>query len=225
MTGFAALFRYMTDDPYFNTPCSRPRILTQTGAIMKKKLIAYTLLLFIPFSHSCTKRNPSTLPQASQTGANFFACLINGKVFTNGGSVFTGVNLMASYTHTYRTPLLPDSPARDPSGWQLLVTGTDQRNTCKITQITLELDSIPATEGETYPLVAAGGGRASARHNRFACDSINHFDSTRFPQSGALHITRLDTAMRIMSGVFNYTVVDDYGIAIVVTDGRFDIKY
>jgi len=45
------------------------------------------------------------------------------------------------------------------------------------------------------------------------------------PKSGAFNITKLDTVNNIMSGIFSFTLYDNSGDSVIVTDGRFDLTY
>ncbi|MEJ7914030.1 MAG: hypothetical protein WKF70_12800 [Chitinophagaceae bacterium] len=68
---------------------------------MLKLSAAFLLLLTVLFSFQCRKSKSELeqLPPATQTGAETFGCLVNGKAFKPKGSPFGGPILSASYQH------------------------------------------------------------------------------------------------------------------------------
>jgi hypothetical protein len=112
---------------------------------MKRKFFSLIFFCFALVNFTCKKHsvNPvDTLPPATQTGANTFGCLINGKAFTPGGSSFSGPNLTATYEYLI---------SGTPNGYSFNVGAGDLRNTCNVTGIGFGFDSLSINTG-TYPL-------------------------------------------------------------------------
>lgn len=181
---------------------------------MKKLLLACTLFSLLV---SCSENdNPmaasqqmeeemqeqmATLPDATQTGAGTFGCLVNGEVFTEDDDAFNTVYAEAGGNFFFITGAFnPDGPVR---------------------QIRLEANQNTIEEGMTYPLgVAAPGGY-------FA--EVLFFDSETPPttgmDAGTMTITRLDPANNIVSGTFSFDILDNQGELVEIREGRFDQIY
>ena len=97
------------------------------------------LLLFTFSQCKKLKNNPvDELPPETQTGANTFGCLVDGKAFTPGGSSLSGPNKGAVYQY-----LIPGTP----NGYTFAVSGTDKRNPENITSVGFGFDSIRISSG------------------------------------------------------------------------------
>lgn len=143
----------------------------------------------------------ATLPDATQTGAGTFGCLVNGEVFTEDDDAFNTVYAEAGGNFFFITGAFnPDGPVR---------------------QIRLEANQNTIEEGVTYPLgVAAPGGY-------FA--EVLFFDSETPPttgmDAGTMTITRLDPANNIVSGTFSFDILNNQGELVEIREGRFDQIY
>jgi hypothetical protein len=119
---------------------------------MKRKILSIIFLCFAAINFTCKKHsvNPvDTLPPATQTGANTFGCLINGKAFTPGGSSLSGPNLAAIYEY-----IIPNTP----NGYTFAVSATDKRNPCNITGVGFGFDSVSMNPG-VYQLQLRADGQ------------------------------------------------------------------
>ena len=181
---------------------------------MKKLLLACTLFsLLLSCSEDDTtmaasqqmeeemQEQMAILPDATQTGAGTFGCLVNGEVFTEDDDAFNTVYAEAGGNFFFITGAFNlDGPVR---------------------QIRLEANQNTIEEGMTYPLgVAAPGGY-------FA--EVLFFDSETPPttgmDAGTMTITRLDPANNIVSGTFSFDILDNQGELVEIREGRFDQIY
>ncbi|NAY90638.1 hypothetical protein GTQ34_01790 [Muricauda sp. JGD-17] len=170
---------------------------------MKKLLIAllpFYLLAFNACSNDDKPENPvDALPPITQTGENTFACLINGKPF------FSSYKRSASY-----------------SGNSFGVRGS-RRDDLGLRTVSIRgLDIEPISEGK-YLLQSEGNGKISGIYLIGGGLTLDAVTTDEAP--GLLTITRFDLEEFIVSGTFEFTVVDDDGNLYEITDGRFDLKF
>jgi hypothetical protein len=168
----------------------------------------------------CKKDNNNTnpvdqLPPATQTGANTFGCLINGKAFTPGGSALSGPDLFSFYQY-----LIPNTPA----GYDFDVSATDKRNSCNVTGISFGFDSVSMNVG-TYRLQLGKNGQGGGRISKGICNGNSGVYNTDDSIGGQLTLTRFDLTYQIASGTFWFNVLDNNGDTIKITDGRFDVHF
>jgi len=188
------------------------------------KPVTYLLLvftLFVLITSSCKKYNGSSLPPATQTGANTFGCLINGKVFTpGGGDGLSGGNLGAIFEYAYITPGI-----RNPTGFVFAVSGVDERNSCNVTSIGFGFDSVIIPEQNSYILQTRKAGSGGGQYVYGTCSGVSEEFMTSDLVTGQLYITRFDETNQIASGTFWFNVLGNNGDTIKITDGRFDVHF
>jgi hypothetical protein len=166
---------------------------------------------------SCKKNKPAKpktelekLPPITQTGANTFGCLLNGKAFTPGGGGILYRVLKVQYDPTFE-------------GGKLGITAERVFKNSNSIYINIAGDSIN-TVG-TYPLFY------KSRYMVYYVNSENHCEfSTSTPPSltfisGNMKITKFDKNTRIISGTFEFKVLPFMCDTIIATDGRFDVNY
>ena len=145
------------------------------------------------------------LPAASQTGANTFGCLLNGKVWLPKG--FNGTsNLSLSYDPTFNKGAFDLRSYRYPD------------NSTRVQYVILALDSLSATG--FYPV------EDIHQDVQFSDSNTCHyysFDST-VHRTGAITITKFDLMKGIISGTFLFNLSKTGCDSIKVTEGRFDVK-
>jgi hypothetical protein len=188
---------------------------------MKRKILSIIFVCFAVINFTCKKHsvNPvDTLPPATQTGANTFGCLINGKAFTPGGSSFSPPHLFSYYQNAY--PTISNAYVFD-------VSAGDLRNTCNITGITFGVDSVISLQPGIYKLGADKANQGGGGYNREICNGgsgagVYH---TNDSIGGQLTITRFDLTYQIASGTFWFNVLDNNGDTVKITDGRFDVRF
>jgi len=179
-----------------------------------KKLL---LLLTIISSFSCcnndddnTPTNPiDQLPPATQTGEQTFGCLINGEPF-----------------------IPPSFGSNSPSAFYQFVDGaytlgingsTGGGNTTKFIIIQgLDVDQLIETN---YLLESENSDKFSAIYSFGGGNIIPQTLITEDENAGTLTITNFDQDNFIISGTFEFTVLDSNGNNINITNGRFDMNY
>jgi len=187
-----------------------------------KRLLSFltVLLLFICLSSSSCKKDKSKnpidqLPPETQTGANTFGCLVDGKVFKPAGSGLSGPNLAGTYQYIGNT---------DPYGYVFAVSGTNKKDPDNITGVAFVFDSVEMKVG-VYPLVQRKNGqgmgqyRIDQRNGQFSQYYTNNI------VTGVLNLKKFDLTNQIASGTFWFNAINDKGDTVKVTDGRFDIRF
>jgi hypothetical protein len=185
---------------------------------MKRKFfLIVSLLFFISITVSnCKKEKPSnTLPPITQTGANTFGCKINGTVWVPyfQCAAFTGPcsEMQTNFLHPNVNSFLPLT-------FQLLVRRSNK------------VDNEGGFVIANFSVGQPSASTISQTGNVFdslniSCDYNNHtyvyYGFSGFAQHAGNNfiITKLDTVNKIMSGTFNFKLID-YPDSIIVTDGR-----
>jgi hypothetical protein len=189
---------------------------------MKNKNFILLILLSWIGLYACKKDPPpnvypppvdyTKLPPETQTGANTFGCLVDGKVWVP------------------RVPLLAVT-YQDISALISEKNGTGSGGvSCNLVDLETQQDnSLSLTIGKTLfetgkfcdPLIGVG--------MQFKDTNGKWYQSNYHHQSqNCVTITRFDTTNNIISGTFNFVVYDDtihIERKIVISDGRFDVKY
>lgn len=179
------------------------------------RLLFLFLMATITIMVGCKKEDSlqdelSKLPPATQTGANTFGCLINGKVFVPKGYNGTG------------TP----NPNRQ---IDIGLSGLPYFN---ITAS--QLDKEHVSQGNIFISV----GHITGSGEYFYPDDFNFlagwkplgncgiiaFDTTIYKWGYAI-LTKYDLTNRIISGIFNFKYKTLTCDTVYVTDGRFDFKF
>jgi hypothetical protein len=178
---------------------------------MKYLLIA-TALAFI----TCCKKTDSLdaelakLPPITQTGANTFGCLVNGKAVTPNSSC---INC---------PPPLEGGYDPSPNGQFSLRCYFDNGNK----SIGFGLDSI-FTYKNFIALDSVNKNTRVGIYNGFAPDSCKWVATVfNFKKiNGRFNLTKVDIPSRIFSGTFDFTINTQNCGNYEVTNGRFDYKF
>ena len=179
---------------------------------MKKYLLIATALAFT----MCCKKTDSLdaelakLPPITQTGANTFGCLVNGKAVTPNSSCLGC------------PPPLEGGYDPSPNG-QFSLTCYYSNGT---KAIIIGLDSIFSYSN--YNIINLSNRNVRVSHfNRSVVDScqfIGSLDSFK-SISGNINLTRVDVPNGVFSGTFEFTIdTKDCGY-YKITNGRFDYKF
>ena len=176
-----------------------------------KKLL---LLLLTTFTLSCCDKDddkPKTelekLPPSTQTGAQTFGCLIDGKAFvppkfgTNSPGAFYQF-VGGAYTLS-------------------IYGSTDGGSNLK--SINIGCLDMPLIQETNYLLKEELVNNYFGEYN--IGGGITFSGATTTAYQGILIITRFDPTNFIISGTFEFTVLDDNGHEIKITNGRFDMQY
>jgi hypothetical protein len=183
------------------------------------KNISHVFLSFLfvtVFTFSkCKKENEEAqLPPVTTVGAMTFGCKVDGKVFVpRDGRGKPG--LFPTYT------FLGNGPG---GGWYLNIPATNWVPAAPEGLI-IGTDSLLVSENTTYEFKLSDTylrikGTASANYSN-GSDVYPKLNS----ESGSLFISKFDPVNRILSGTFSFTGTNTNGKKVIVTDGRFDIKF
>ena len=182
---------------------------------MKTKLPLYLALLLLTQCSKC-KNDPapadpaSQLPPPTQTGANTFGCLINGQPYTPKGNNGTS-NLYILYDSSFRGGALGIQTYR--------IDGSRRQY--------LSIDTAPVTSIGVYSFIRPTGvctaNYADTPGASSGCNLI-YSDQDVAYRSGYLEITKFDTRARIISGTFNFKLLQPGCDTLKIIQGRFDAK-
>jgi hypothetical protein len=159
------------------------------------------------------------------TGENTFSCRVNGQIwlpfkkpqFLDGGEPPLSAFL----------EMPPNTP------FQNLIIGATRIRSDNISKefessssISIRIDSI-YTPG-IYPVNFFNADSTmrlwDTRRTIISTNGMKSKDGYHGQGSGQVHITTLDTANKIVSGTFNFTVPRTDGSNLNITEGRFDLK-
>src|SRR5579875_2239688 len=177
---------------------------------MKNYLTALAALMVIA---GC-KKEASDLPAATQTGANTFGAMVNGKTWApqGFGVVHTAPLLEAHYVNAHRDVLI------------------NARNfASEPTETEFEIYLQQVTQPGTYWLNSntAHSPDQSASYGYYIKRKLMPDNEwiTNATFTGRVDITYTDTVNHIVSGTFSFDAINMYGNAdtLHVTDGRFDV--
>jgi hypothetical protein len=179
-----------------------------------KKQVFYILLLWLCLASGCDwfrRKNPEPqLPPETQTGANTFGCLVNGKIWLPEGfpGPLVGPNFEVVYDPNYKGGTLNVSVYRATSG--------DIESSMALAGY--EISQIPVTYSLDSPTNDA------KRMAVFSSNSCDYYDAPDLYRKGTLTITRLDLQQGIVSGRFEFVLAKQGCDTLKVTQGRFDKK-
>ncbi|MCA6421187.1 MAG: hypothetical protein IM568_00035 [Flavobacterium sp.] len=173
------------------------------------------LLLLTTFTLSCCNKDddnkPKTelekLPLATQTGAQTFGCLIDGKAFVPPKFGTNAPNAFYQFVGGEYTLSIYGS--------------TDGGPTLK--SINIGCLDMPLIQETSYLLKEELTNNYFGEYNIGGGITFSGASTTAIP--GTLTITRFDPSNFIISGTFEFTVLDDNGAEIKITNGRFDMQY
>tara|TARA_B110000259_G_C13993077_1_gene393317 strand:- start:1078 stop:1617 length:540 start_codon:yes stop_codon:yes gene_type:complete len=172
------------------------------------------LLLTITLTLSCCKKdddqstNPiDQLPPATQTGEQTFGCLINGEAFVPPSFGSNSPSAFYQFVDGAYTLGISASKGGGNELESILLGALDVSNIVEANYLLKSEQS-----GNFLGKYLIGGGIIS---NSVTTDEI----------PGELVITKFDSENFIISGTFEFTVLDNDGQEIHITDGRFDMNY
>ena len=173
-----------------------------------------SLLLLLPFCWLLmTCKKDDGLPPETQTGANTFGCLVNGKKWipTGGAGLFSRIEPV--YGGLYDIPLNPrviaikvraNSPGRE--GMDIFVRAS------KVGEYIFNKSTLSINNDSKAENYAAYG------------DTEGRVYYTNPQATGKVIITKADTITGNVAGTFYFTARNPKGETIEVTKGRFDVK-
>ena len=177
-----------------------------------KALYRLTFLIAVLFT-ACSNDDDGNkapidqLPPATQTGEQTFGCLINGEAFIpkkigrgRPNAFYQFIDGKYTLGISARNELSPSSA--------IAIAGIELSSKIQEKQYNLISENIDNFSGV---FLQEGGFQLDA--------------STSDENPGTLFITKLDEENNIISGTFEFTVLDNEGKEINITEGRFDLKY
>lgn len=173
-------------------------------------------LLTVTLTLSCCNKNdddqPPTnpidlLPPATQTGAQTFGCLINGEVFIPPRF---GNNAPRAFYQFVD------------GGYTLSVYGSISGGP-NLKSINIGAIDVPPISETNYQLKSEESGNFIGKYNIGGGIVFQGITSDDMP--GNLTITNFDEDNFIISGIFEFIVLDNDGNEINITNGRFDMNY
>ncbi len=173
--------------------------------------VLFVAFLFLLTASECKKPkqltpdNPYGLPNATQTGANIFACRLNGQNWISKSSIFNlggGITKDTLYAHG-SNPISSTYYEQFDIAITDFVTG---RNFFMLNDTTRRFAKF-STNKPCF-LNASGYGIGYGKN-----------------YTGELSLTKVDTVNKILSGTFWFNIKTDYCDTLKITDGRFDIRY
>jgi len=183
---------------------------------MKHKLLLYLCLATLTQCSKC-KNDPAPadpaaqLPPATQTGANTFGCLVNGQPLTPKGNTGSS-NFDVVYNPGFRGGDLNIGAYRVGDGHRQYFS----------------ISAAPVTSTGVYSFTRPTGV-CTATYTDIpgtpnGCSVISSDQDVAY-RSGFLEITKFDTRARIISGTFNFKLLQAGCDTLKSTQGRFDAKF
>ncbi len=160
---------------------------------------------------SCSNHNDSKpvseiskLPPATQTGANTFGCLLDGKAFLPG-NYNNSTNCFYQFVD---------------GGYYFSVNANNINQDNYLISVGVGTNAKEIAQNGTYALE---GMIPSNAYGTYALEGIP--TRTNSTYTGELHITKLDSVHYIVSGTFWYDILDFQGNVHQIREGRFDFQY
>ncbi len=172
----------------------------------------FLLLFTLSLSLQCRKPKSELekLPPATQTGADKFGCLIDGKAFLPKGNPFGGPILSCAYQFVN-------------GGYYFQLKAFNNEGAVKY-GVGVFTDSLNIENGIKYTLKNRfTKAQASGIYSISNFGLVNYL--TNDINTGELKISKFDRINRIVSGTFWFDAIDKQGQKVEVREGRFDLKY
>jgi len=189
---------------------------------LMKSLKTYFLLSMacLLFACACTKEEIENLPPATQTGANTFGCLVNGKAFVSSKETYRSRDIPSSLIY----PLTLTKRYSEGGVVNNIRIEGRSFGTNKTGDIYIYIYDELSVEEKSYSTDVAEGF-SSFRPN-YSFMSVIHSGAIYYSQenSGSITLTRVDYENRIYSGTFSAELKHEDGRTIKITEGRFDIN-
>lgn len=179
-----------------------------------KQYLYLLIFISVSFFPGCKKNKPAIdqLPLATQTGAETFGCLVDGKAFKPKGDPFGGPILSCAHQYINGSHSFQLHAKQDVDD-DLLSIGIFS-NGLAISQGMIIILYEPDVKGKGYGL-----------HGKYTPEGLGSLYDTQSSGTGELHITRFDETKRIISGTFWFDGINDNGEKVQVREGRFDMHY
>ncbi|MES2777718.1 MAG: DUF6252 family protein [Bacteroidota bacterium] len=160
----------------------------------------------------CKKDSVEDLPPETQTGANTFGCLVDGKVFIPKGDPFGGPVKKAQYQFLNGKQEfgISGSLKQDDVSGSLILIGGDS--------ITLSVNTFDLTKPNT-------NGRYFGAYTTISLINPDDNYFTNEINRGQLVVKKFDMVNQIVSGTFWFDAKNANGKIVQVREGRFDMPF
>jgi hypothetical protein len=196
----------------------RSYISLSNALFMKNIFLLFAILFVFLFYTGCKKSSPAkVLPPITQTGANTFACKINGQVWVpyyHCDSYCMGcVELDYNIHPVYSISMFPLRLSLQAGKSENPYSGIFSIGPASLRGLTMEDLSYIYKVGNVFDSLGID----------FITNSGYYTPQYDNPDN-IFQITKLDTTNKIISGIFGFTLYTSPTDSIIVTDGRFDLK-
>ena len=183
------------------------------------RLCLYVLLLALGSCSSC-KKEVNALPDATQTGANTFGCLIDGKAWVPRGR-FTVPNT-PPIIGGYRDPV----GGRGKHSVSLYLTQDDRSSMAIYVKAVIKAGRYSLSfDTDIDPIYATTNNYGLYTIDGFMVDDPDYNYVTTSKYVGYVDFTIADTITKQLSGTFAFDAIDAPSKRTIrVTDGRFDLN-
>jgi hypothetical protein len=179
---------------------------------MKRSLLLFVMAITLSCCNNDDDNTPTNpidqLPPATQTGEQTFGCLINGEPFVPHSFGTNAPNAFYQFVDGAYTLSIYGS-----------INGGTNLKSINVGAIEVQ----EALEEQMYNLNEEESGNYFGEYN--IGGGIIFSGSTNMNNPGILTITNFDQDNFIISGTFSFTVIDNEGNEINITNGRFDMHY
>ncbi len=180
------------------------------------KLLCGSILSIALFTFSQCKKDKKSaleqLPAETQTGANSFGCLIDGKAFIPAGDPFGGPVKKAQYQYV--------------NGRYAFGISGSKSSGEEVGSISIVGDSVIISTG-TFDLTRrAINGKLSGGYYFSKLGTLGNIYGTNETVKGQLIIKKFDQINLIVSGTFWFDAIDTTTKKnLQIREGRFDLRY
>lgn len=184
--------------------------------MLLRKLFLCAGLLLLTQCSKCKQDDPAPLdqlPPATQTGANTFGCLVNGRAYVPNPRYDDNVVL---YEPGISLPI---------GGNLNIQTSHNVQQGNSNTEQAITLAAGPIRTARTYSLNSPNAEGTAIFNDRSKAYPCNYYGNAAVVyRRGQITITRIDEQAHVLSGTFEFTLAQPGCDTIKVTQGRFDYK-
>jgi len=177
--------------------------------------IACAVFIISLFIIGCKKDNQS-LPDITENGSNTVGFKLNGTTWVPNAGCHAFSNPCAALT-------VDISPFHPPDTFPLVITMSFEKVFSQRSNEVLEIQT-RGLLANTGSYIYSAGNIYDSLHIIYLDTHSRRFEKD-FSKTGTFLITKLDAAAGIMSGTFDFTLVDGQGNVATFSEGRFDLQF
>lgn len=173
--------------------------------------------LFLLLISSCKKEKGEQLPPITQEGRNTLGCLVDGKPFVPGETLFGNINPLSCYYYSSTTNYKAGSLFIQGIAVNKEVSGNifiQRANIFSIGKYSLKSDSCSSNNQ-----CDVAGYYKKNEGTDYVGQGVTYFSTM-----GELVISKLDTLNKIVAGTFYFSAKSPNGKIREITSGRFDLR-